>query len=100
MPMSNPAKRGSFWPVCSKNAGLTAVWMTIDGRCTQPTDRLHVLFNHAKRALPAYVGEANPASYVNVPRAEMAAAVYAAARNGKMGVIPSARLWCDIRFGR
>lgn len=67
---------------------------------TQTTARLHVLFNHAGKALPHYVGAPSDHSYVNMPAHIYAPAIYSAARKGGLGRVESARLWYGARFGR
>lgn len=83
----------------SGNPLALAILMSTGAGCrTQTTKHLHVLFNHAGKKLPHYVGEPSEHSYVNMPAHIYAPAVYAAARKGGLGRYRSARMWFDVRF--
>lgn len=78
--------------------GLAILMSTGAGCRTQTTKHLHVLFNHAGKKLPHYVGEPSENAYVNMPAHVYAPAIYAAARKGGFGRFRSARMWFDVRF--
>ena len=93
-------KKTDFFNTVAQDASSTAAFIAGVARDAQTTTRLHVLYNHAARPLPHYVLEPSDACFVQMPRAELASAVYAAARNGGTGRLESAKLWYKTRFAR
>ncbi len=82
------------------DAGETAAFIARTGRQAHTTNRLHVLYNHAARPLPAYVFEPSDHCFIQMPQAELAATVYQAARKGGVGRVESAKLWWKTRFAK
>lgn len=80
------------------DARATAEFIATAGRQAHTTSRLHVLYNHAARPRPDYVFEPSDHCFVQMPKGELAATVYQAARNGGAGRVESAKLWWKTRF--